>query len=78
MQTEATIEQAGSPVPGVIPGPVRVQHDAANPPPAPHRRPLSRAWARWLSALHGDKYLVPTDPPSWDPKPAATGRRDAS
>jgi hypothetical protein len=78
MQTEATIEQAGSPVPGVIPEPVRVQHDAANPPPAPRRGPVSRAWARWLSALHGDKYLVPTDPPSWDPKPAATGRRDAS
>jgi hypothetical protein len=78
MQTKATIEQAGSPVPGVIPEPVRVQHDAANPPPARRGRPLSRARASLLSALHGDKYLVPTDPPTWDPKPTATGRRDAS
>jgi hypothetical protein len=78
MQTKATIERARSPVPGVIPEPVRVEHEDGNPPPAPHRRPLSRAWARWLSALHGDRYLVPTDPPSWDPRPAPTRRREAS
>ena len=77
MQTKATIEQAGSPVPGVIPEPPRVQHDAAKPPSAPRRRPVSRAWARWMSVLHGDKYLVPTDPPTWEPAPRATGRRDA-
>ena len=78
MQTKATIEQAGSPVPGVIPEPARVQYGPADPPPAPRRRLLSRAWAGWVSALHGDKYLVPTDPPSWEPAPAATARRDES
>ena len=78
MQTKATIGQAGSPVPGVIPEPVRVEHDAAEAPPARRRGPSSRAWSRLLGALHGDKYLVPTDPPSWEPAPAATGRRDAS
>jgi hypothetical protein len=78
MQTKATIEQAGSPVPGVIPEPPRIQYEAANPPRAPRRGRLSRAWARWLSALHGDKYLVGTDPPTWGPAPRSTDRRDAS
>jgi hypothetical protein len=80
MQTKATIEPAGSPVPGVIPDPVRVQYEAADPPPAPRRGPLSHAWARWLSALHGDKYMVPTDPPTWGPPPAGRSgaRGDAS
>jgi hypothetical protein len=78
MPTKATIEQAHSPVPGVIPEPVRVEHDAPNPAPTPRRRPLSRARARLLSALHGDKYLVGTDPPTWGPAPRTTDRRDAS
>ena len=105
MQTKATIERAGSPVPGVIPEPVRVEHDseaaAGRRPTAPRtpkaapalrRRPVSRAWARVLSALHGDKYLLPTDPPTWaaaptvtprtagtdEPPAAARGTRDAS
>jgi hypothetical protein len=48
MQTNATTKQAGSPVPGVIPEPVRVRDDV----PAPARRPPSGAWARILSVLH--------------------------
>jgi hypothetical protein len=78
MQVKATIEQARSPVPGVIPEPVRVEYEDATTQPARGRRRLSRARARMLSALHGDKYMLPTTPPSWAPAPPATRRRDAS
>jgi hypothetical protein len=74
MQTKATIEPARSPAPGVIPEPARIQHDGAAMDRADttaHRRgPASRAIGRLLGALHGDKYMVPTDPPTWPPAPA--------
>jgi hypothetical protein len=65
MQTKATTEQGGSSTPRVIATLARVDHDAANPPPASRRGTLSRARGRVLGALHGDKYLLPTEPPSW-------------
>jgi hypothetical protein len=76
MQTKATIEPARSPVPGVIPEPVRVHHDGAAPDPAhtarrtARRGPASRMLGKLLGALHGDKYMIPTDPPTWPPASA--------
>jgi hypothetical protein len=71
MKTKAAMEPSGSPVPGVIPEPVRVHNDPA-PPQSPIRRNLaSRAWTRMWSALHGDKYLVGAYPPEWQPRAGA-------
>ena len=53
MQTEPTSEPTGSPVPGVIPEPIRP------------RNPASSALAKLLSALRGDKYMVGAYPPDW-------------
>ena len=53
MQTEPTSEPTGSPVSGVIPGPIRP------------RNPASSALAKVLSALRGDKYMVGAYPPDW-------------
>jgi hypothetical protein len=53
MQTEPTSEPTGSPVFGVIPGPIRP------------RNPASSALAKLLSALRGDKYMVGAYPPDW-------------
>jgi hypothetical protein len=65
MQTKPT----GSPVPGVIPEPMRVHHDTAganehdgvtiDPAPPRKRNPL----AKLLSRLRGDKYMVGAYPP---------------
>jgi hypothetical protein len=65
MQTEPM----GSPVPGVIPEPIRVQDGTAaaserngatiGPPPPRPRNPL----AKLLSQLRGDKYMVGAYPP---------------
>ena len=53
MQTEPTGEPTGSPVPRVMPEPIRP------------RNPASRALATLLSALRGDKYMVGAYPPDW-------------
>jgi hypothetical protein len=76
MQTKPT-EPSGSPVPGVIPEPVRLRHDAvaanerdgvaADPGSSPRRRNLaSGLLARLLSTLRGDKYMVGAYPPARD------------
>jgi hypothetical protein len=76
MQTKPT-EPSGSPVPGVIPEPIRLRHDAVaanerdgvtiDPGPSPRRRNLvSGPLARLLSALRGDKYMVGAYPPARD------------
>ena len=67
MQTKPT----GSPVPGVIPEPVRAHDDAAagskpsgvtSEVGSPHRGPL----AKLMSRLRGDKYMVDAYPPGQD------------
>jgi hypothetical protein len=76
MQTTSTIEQTGSPVPGVIPEPLPVHRDtvAADGNPSgttlpaspPGRRTLaSSVPAKLLSAIRGDKYMVDAYPPAW-------------
>ena len=52
MQTRPTIEPTASPVPGVIPEPLRVHHDTI-------------ADAKLLSAIRGVKYMVDAYPPAW-------------
>jgi hypothetical protein len=62
MQTKPTSEPTGSPVPGVIPEPIRLRDDALAIGPAPslrRRNPVSKV----LSALRGDKYMVGAYPP---------------
>ena len=62
MRTKPTSEPTGSPVPGVIPEPIRVREDAheIGPAPSPRRRnPASSL----LSALRGDKHMVGAYPP---------------
>jgi hypothetical protein len=53
MQTVPTSEQTSSPVPGVIPEPIRL------------RVPASNVLAKLLSALRGDKYMAGAYPPGW-------------
>src|SRR5215218_4442127 len=83
MQPRATIEPTGSPVPGVIPEPLRVHHDtvaadehpsgSAMPASPPGRRnPASIAHAKLLSAIRGVKYMADAYPPAWHG--AAAGR----
>jgi hypothetical protein len=62
MQTESTSEPTGSPVPGVIPEPIRP------------RNPASSVLAKLVSALRGDKYMVGAYPPDWH---GAASARDA-
>jgi|SRR5215211_2690464 len=62
MHANPTSEPTGSPVPGVIPEPIRVREDPVtiDPAPSPRRRnPVSKL----LSALRGDKYMVDAYPP---------------
>ena len=79
METRRTIELDGSPVPGVIPEPIRVHHDGVPthrgsfpaPPPsvateraAPWRRnPVTVLLAK-LSAVRGDKHPAVAYPPT--------------
>jgi hypothetical protein len=84
MQTKLTIEPSGSPVPGVIPEPVRVHHDTiaayerltasgtTRSAPLPGRSPASIALAKLLSAIRGDKHMVDAYPPAWDGAVAAS------
>lgn len=53
MQTEPTSEPTSSPVPRVMSEPIRP------------RNPASRALAKLLSALRGDKYMVGAYLPDW-------------
>ena len=74
MQAKPTGAPTGSPVPGVIPEPIRVRHETVaenerdgatiDPAPTPRRRnPASILLAKVLSALRGDKYMVGAYPP---------------
>jgi hypothetical protein len=76
MQTRPTIEPTGSPVPGIIPQPLRVDHDTvaadehpsatAMPASPPGRRnPAGIAHAELLSAIRGVKYMADAYPPAW-------------
>jgi hypothetical protein len=69
MQTEPT----GSPVPGVIPAPIRVHPDSAAgneqggvaiQAPPPRRRGL---FGKLISHLRGDRYMVDAYPPRKEP-----------
>jgi hypothetical protein len=74
MQPSSTIEPPGSPVPGIVPEPVRVHHDAeATPTTARHQRnPAAMVLARLLSVIRGDKYMVGAYPPDWPGSGAAS------
>jgi hypothetical protein len=75
MQPNSTIEPPGSPVPGIVPEPVRVHHDAeATPTTARHQRnPVRTVLAKLLSVIRGDKYMADAYPPDWPPgAPAPT------
>jgi hypothetical protein len=75
MQTDPRPEPTGSPIPGVIPEPVRVHHDPATgserPPttsgttvpasPSGRPTPARILLAKLLSAIRGDKHM--SDPP---------------
>ena len=93
MQTKPTIEPTGSPVPRVIPEPLRVHHDtvAAHErltatmtstimsASSPGRRnPGSIVLAKLLSAVRGDKYMVDAYPPAWHGGAAARTGDDVS
>jgi hypothetical protein len=56
MHTEPTIEPAGSPVSGLIPQ-AALSLARRNPP--------SKALAKLLSVIRGDKYMVDAYPPAW-------------
>jgi len=68
MQTNSRIEPPRSPVPGIVPEPVRVSSDV-EATPAPARRPSNpgrTALGKLLSVLRGDRYMAdayPTDGP---------------
>jgi hypothetical protein len=89
MQPKPTIEPSGSPVPGVIPEPVRVHHDTiaahgrltasgtTKPASLPGRRnPASIVLAKLLSAMRGDKHMVDAYPPAWQGAVAARAADD--
>jgi hypothetical protein len=84
MQPSSTIEPPGSPVPGVVPEPVHVHHDAeatpttARDPTAARdqRNPAAMVLAKLLSGLRGDKYMVDAYPPD-GPRGAATSATHA-
>ena len=67
----ATNQPDRSPAPGIIPSPPHLNDNLAWPPatsrkpddPKPQRRnPVKIAFARVMSALHGDKYVVDAYP----------------
>lgn len=73
MQANSTIEPPSSPVPGIVPEPVRVHRDAeATPTTARHRRNRARmVLAKLLSAIRGDKSMAGAYPPDWPGSGAA-------
>jgi len=68
MATKPALEPSDSPVPGVIPEPIRVHDDSApgkpspttEPVPSPRRPGLAR---RLLGVIRGDKYMADAYPP---------------
>jgi hypothetical protein len=73
MQTNSGIEPPVSPVPGVVPEPVRVDRDAE---PAPHRpNPARTILAKLASVLHGDKYMAGAYPPDGQPGAATHAKK---
>jgi hypothetical protein len=69
MQPNSTIEPPGSPVPGIVPEPVRVHRDTETTPTTArhHRNPASMALAKLLSVIRGDKYMADAYPPDGPP-----------
>jgi|1185.fasta_scaffold06613_1 hypothetical protein len=65
MQTNSRIEPPVSPVPGVVPEPVRVERDAETTPHRPN--PARAALSKLLSVLRGDKYMVDAYAPDGQP-----------
>jgi hypothetical protein len=80
MHTKATIDPPGSPVPGVMPEPVKLHGGAvprrpeAAPPagdttepvsPPGRRNRASVELAKLLGVIRGDKYMVNAYPPAW-------------
>jgi hypothetical protein len=78
MQPNSTIEPPGSPVPGILPAPVRVHHEAgatpgATPTTARHQgNPARIVLAKLLSVIRGDKYMAGAYPPDWPGSGAAS------
>jgi hypothetical protein len=74
MQPNSTIEPSGSPVPGIVPEPVRAHRDAeATPTTARHQRnPVRMVLAKLLSVIRGDKYMADAYPPDWPGSGAAS------
>jgi hypothetical protein len=71
MQPNSTIEPPSSPVPAIVPEPVRVHHEAT-PTAARHRRnPARVVLAKLLSVIRGDKYMADAYPPDWPGSGAA-------
>jgi hypothetical protein len=66
MATQPTLEPTESPVPGMIPGPIRVHDDRApanaraSNEAVPSRPGVAR---RLLGAVRGDKYMADAYPP---------------
>lgn len=69
MQPNSTIEPAGSPVPGIVPEPARVDRDpeAGRTTARHHRNPASMALAKLLTVIRGDKYMADAYPPDRPP-----------
>jgi hypothetical protein len=64
MQPNSTIEPPDSPVPGVIPEPVRIRRDAEATPTTARRQrnPAGIGLAKLLSVIRGDKYMADAYP----------------
>lgn len=69
MQPNSTIEPPGSPVPAIVPAPVRAHRDAeATTTTARHpRKPVRMVLAKLLSVIRGDKYMADAYPPDRPP-----------
>jgi hypothetical protein len=67
MHTKDPGARSVSPVPGIVPEPVTVQHDGPAPRPSTWQRPKARTTlvGRLLGLLRGDKYMVNAYPPQW-------------
>jgi hypothetical protein len=67
MHTKDPGAASGSPVPGIVPEPVTVQHDDPAPRASTRRRPKDRTTlaGKLLGLLRGDKYMANAYPPQW-------------
>ncbi len=59
MNSQPAVEPTGSPVAAIVPETV----GATAPSPRARRGPAGRAFARTMSVLRGDKYMVGAYPP---------------